>query len=1012
MPIDGPFGVGGGDGVLGLGPAQNTFGDSTTADRAAAETLRDTYATANAAWLALYNNNKSNWIRLVWDDGTVEQRRNAAGTAWEDVTNVIRGRTGDRGAKGVFRAVIYRNSATALTTAPTGGEFDVATSTLTAPADWDIAASQPAAGELSYESYAEIDPAPGGMITPTWSVPLETGQGAQGVFFIQQYQNAATNPGTPTGGSYNVGTAALTTSTGWDATPSAPGMDEETWVSRARIDPERQSGDVTPAWLYPFEHDGAIVNHVAANPAGAPTEILRKVDIGGVVLDTEPLVTPDFTTGVLRDPTVADWDNTNSRSRTIGFDGIHFLIAKRRLVSGHTAQGTWTVLGDGQAITGSIYRWRGAHYQDYLVNNPQLRDVYYDRHNHRWREYTTGATEHWRTFDTNNIFGHGNYLGYFTSELEALAHVTADDQWAIYESSSGSPALYRVSGFMAGEPDHYEYYWDVFPSSGGTPGLPTAAEIISRLQSVSGDNRLLASAIRAISDQIDVELGSNAWRTGGTGTVTGAQIVTALAALTGTDRLNATAVQAIASAIDGELGNTDWRTGGSPADGVITGIGFNRDGTVTISRSVGTDIVEDIDTNLANFVDDQRGNRVMISSPTTYDVANTRINLTVAHSMDTGDQALLIMPANIGSGTNTITMRHMTTGGNPMVELPFNDVRGDSLRPNDLESGQLYVVVRLNADYRIVEPIDTSVLRGTAATYDATAHILEVTVRQNLGDGDEVVFTTPTIPDGTTAIRFRTTDGGTQGTLLPLQDRSGHALNGIDIESDHDYAVYRVGDTAYRILTALGESHTFASRSQATIVGDVLTVQPSPPPVEILSGDTIFFEMPDTIPASTGDATVTVTGGDITGVALIDNLTTDPISLDDLTASAFYWMAYDGTNMRLMVPPTTTTPTTHPTLLFGTSADETPVAAELTITGSMGQGTVPAYSGSMHLLIARLVSEGDITSVLFSDDLSQTNQIGAFTKFGTALTIDGSDYSVWVSNQALTQTADLTIEVA
>ena len=42
-------GQGGGGGVLGLGPAQNTFGDSTTANRAAAETLRNTYAGANAA---------------------------------------------------------------------------------------------------------------------------------------------------------------------------------------------------------------------------------------------------------------------------------------------------------------------------------------------------------------------------------------------------------------------------------------------------------------------------------------------------------------------------------------------------------------------------------------------------------------------------------------------------------------------------------------------------------------------------------------------------------------------------------------------------------------------------------------------------------------------------------------------------------------------------------------------------------------------------------------------------
>ena len=91
------IGGGGGGGVLGLGPAQNSFGTATTADRAAAKVLLDAYATANADWLTLYNNNSSFWIRLKWDDGTVEQRRNVAGTAWEDVTNVIRGRAGVAG---------------------------------------------------------------------------------------------------------------------------------------------------------------------------------------------------------------------------------------------------------------------------------------------------------------------------------------------------------------------------------------------------------------------------------------------------------------------------------------------------------------------------------------------------------------------------------------------------------------------------------------------------------------------------------------------------------------------------------------------------------------------------------------------------------------------------------------------------------------------------------------------------------------------------------------------------
>ena len=97
VTLAGLFGGAGGSGFS-LGPKDNTFGVSTTTNRAAAETLRDTYATANTAWLALYDAKASNWIKLDWTGNNyVIQRRNVAGTGWEDVTNVIIGSAGPRG---------------------------------------------------------------------------------------------------------------------------------------------------------------------------------------------------------------------------------------------------------------------------------------------------------------------------------------------------------------------------------------------------------------------------------------------------------------------------------------------------------------------------------------------------------------------------------------------------------------------------------------------------------------------------------------------------------------------------------------------------------------------------------------------------------------------------------------------------------------------------------------------------------------------------------------------------
>ena len=52
MPIGVPGGSGGGGGGLTLGPPTNTF---TAATQALAEAARDTYAAANADWLAAYD---------------------------------------------------------------------------------------------------------------------------------------------------------------------------------------------------------------------------------------------------------------------------------------------------------------------------------------------------------------------------------------------------------------------------------------------------------------------------------------------------------------------------------------------------------------------------------------------------------------------------------------------------------------------------------------------------------------------------------------------------------------------------------------------------------------------------------------------------------------------------------------------------------------------------------------------------------------------------------------------
>ena len=98
-------------GGVSLGPETNEF---TGANQSAAETSRNTYAAGNAAWLTQYNDNLNFLIVLTYGTTVVYQRRNAAGSAWENAQGLIRGAPGDEGPQARFLVYAYINTATAL----------------------------------------------------------------------------------------------------------------------------------------------------------------------------------------------------------------------------------------------------------------------------------------------------------------------------------------------------------------------------------------------------------------------------------------------------------------------------------------------------------------------------------------------------------------------------------------------------------------------------------------------------------------------------------------------------------------------------------------------------------------------------------------------------------------------------------------------------------------------------------------------------------------------------------
>ena len=186
-------------GGFALGPVQNEF---------ATDAARNTYATANASWLALYNGDRSFWIRVGGAAGEI-QRRNTAGTAWEEVTPVVSGETGVQGDQGLYYVEQYTNASTPPGAAPTGGSVVVTTGALTPSTGYESPATEPGAGEETYASRAQINPkTQTGTVTPVWGFPFEVGSPAGAQAAQAAAEAAATRAETAETGSETAQTAA------------------------------------------------------------------------------------------------------------------------------------------------------------------------------------------------------------------------------------------------------------------------------------------------------------------------------------------------------------------------------------------------------------------------------------------------------------------------------------------------------------------------------------------------------------------------------------------------------------------------------------------------------------------------------------------------------------------------------------------------------------------------------------------------------------------------------------
>ena len=100
------------------------------------------------------------------------------------------------------------------------------------------------------------------------------------------------------------------------------------------------------------------------------------------------------------------------------------------------------------------------------------------------------------------------------------------------------------------------------------------------------------------------------------------------------------------------------------------------------------------------------------------------------------------------------------------------------------------------------------------------------------------------------------------------------------------------------------------------------------------------------------------------------------------------------------------------TVVLGISDDGIPQGPELLYPAVDGVVILPSYAGHKRQLIARLASESDISSVIYSD-AGGLNQIGAFSKYAGQVIPPGETevYNVWVSNQSLSHSINTQVTV-
>ena len=524
-------------------------------------------------------------------------------------------------------------------------------------------------------------------------------------------------------------------------------------------------------------------------------------------------------------------------------------------------------------------------------------------------------------------------------------------------------------------------------------------------------------------------------RAGLTGDQDGPAIVALLEALTGNGRLDANAaLRNLQAAVDAAVGDTDWRTPGvGTSDGVLSALALAADGTVSATITGGTDFTADFGPSIIALA---AGGGTTLTTTIKQPVAvgvPSDVNIVAA---DRFYDSTIDMPATADIADNdefAFSIQYRATG-NPILHTFWTSGRDWKrlVALTTAEQGQTSFSAASAAKTMTGFFRRTSSSGGQAqqnAYFAKGADGVSLYVGDNNDPFDATVAVTMIADTPITGLQGPTGAVGSpnlhgSGTPADTLGDDGQWYLNTDDGAWFQKASGTWGTAVYTDMagTTDGVINTIA----AALANSVLTLTAgrsvgndvvSPGltlPFLLLAGGALTGALTGTqatfsgaLAAASAAITNAITAATLTLTGALTGTTgafSGVVSGVTPTADAHLaTKAYVDAQMGMMTP----TPTDD--IYFGTSADETPQGSELTIAATNGTAVIPAYVGDMHVLLARLDTEADFTRVLRSDDVAQINQIGAFTKFATTVVPTGETlaFGVWVSNQALTQAADV-----